>query len=122
MCPRRRPDRCKQYTFTSCSENVSDTEVPFIALEVEAVYIQEFDTPANLYAKPDGIFRRMCEQSAITQDDVKLAEQRSVNTDTLGDIKLVGKAPPVDADPPDRCVFTGFDEDVELQTFRVFMV
>ena len=34
---------------------------------------QEFDTPANLFALPDGIFRGMCERSAITLDDIKLA-------------------------------------------------
>ena len=34
---------------------------------------QEFDTPANLFALSDGIFRGMCERSAITLDDIKLA-------------------------------------------------
>ena len=33
---------------------------------------QEFDTPANLFAL-SGIFRGMCERSAITLDDIKLA-------------------------------------------------
>ena len=35
--------------------------------------LQEFDTPANLFAISDGIFRGMCERSAITLDDIKLA-------------------------------------------------
>ena len=34
---------------------------------------QEFDTPANLFALSGGIFRGMCERSAITLDDIKLA-------------------------------------------------
>ena len=32
--------------------------------------IQEFDTPANLFAMSDGIFRGMCERSFITLDDI----------------------------------------------------
>jgi hypothetical protein len=36
---------------------------------------QEFDTPAKLYEAPDGIFRGMCERSAITLDDIKLARK-----------------------------------------------
>ena len=31
---------------------------------------QEFDTPANLFALSDGIFRGMCDRSAITLDDI----------------------------------------------------
>ena len=40
-----------------------------------AILFQEFDTPANLFALSDGIFRGMCERSAITLDDIKLAEK-----------------------------------------------
>jgi len=35
--------------------------------------IAEFDTPANLYNMPDGIFRGMCERSSITLDDIRYA-------------------------------------------------
>ena len=35
--------------------------------------VKEFDTPANLFALSGGIFRGMCERSAITLDDIKLA-------------------------------------------------
>lgn len=31
--------------------------------------VAEFDTPINLYHKPDGIFRQMCEKSNITVDE-----------------------------------------------------
>lgn len=37
-----------------------------------SAYPQEFDTPAKLYEKQDGIFRGMCERSSITLDDIKL--------------------------------------------------
>jgi len=40
---------------------------------LDAGQIAEFDTPANLFAISDGIFRGMCERSAITLDDIKLA-------------------------------------------------
>ncbi|KAF8969223.1 ABC transporter [Flammula alnicola] len=40
---------------------------------LDAGQIAEFDTPANLYEKTDGIFRGMCERSSITLDDIKLA-------------------------------------------------
>ncbi|KAJ3531396.1 hypothetical protein NM688_g7581 [Phlebia brevispora] len=40
---------------------------------MDAGNIAEFDTPANLYSTPDGIFRGMCERSSITLDDIKLA-------------------------------------------------
>uniref|UniRef100_A0A8H7Y0W3 ABC transporter n=1 Tax=Psilocybe cubensis TaxID=181762 RepID=A0A8H7Y0W3_PSICU len=42
---------------------------------LDAGQIAEFDTPANLYEKPDGIFRGMCERSSITIDDIKLASK-----------------------------------------------
>lgn len=35
--------------------------------------IKEFDTPANLYAIQEGIFRGMCERSSITLDDIRFA-------------------------------------------------
>ncbi|KAG1747124.1 ABC transporter [Suillus paluster] len=37
---------------------------------MDAGTIAEFDTPANLFAMPDGIFRGMCERSSITLDDI----------------------------------------------------
>ncbi|PPQ64144.1 hypothetical protein CVT24_008774 [Panaeolus cyanescens] len=40
---------------------------------LDAGEIAEFDTPATLFAKPDGIFRGMCERSSITMEDIKLA-------------------------------------------------
>jgi len=40
---------------------------------LDAGQIAEFDTPANLFALSDGIFRGMCERSGITLDDIKLA-------------------------------------------------
>ncbi|KAF8907317.1 ABC transporter [Gymnopilus junonius] len=40
---------------------------------LDAGQIAEFDTPARLYEKQDGIFRGMCERSSITLDDIKLA-------------------------------------------------
>ena len=44
----------------------------FIRFRSQCLF-QEFDTPANLFALSDGIFRGMCGQSAITLDDIKLA-------------------------------------------------
>ena len=49
---------------------------------MDVYYSQEFDTPVNLYAKPDGIFRGMCEQSAIMLDDIKLAGDSKTSVDT----------------------------------------
>ncbi|KZT07645.1 P-loop containing nucleoside triphosphate hydrolase protein [Laetiporus sulphureus 93-53] len=40
---------------------------------MDAGGIAEFDTPANLYNIADGIFRGMCERSAITLDDILYA-------------------------------------------------
>ncbi|KAJ3509959.1 hypothetical protein NLJ89_g4941 [Agrocybe chaxingu] len=42
---------------------------------MDAGRIAEFDTPANLYNQ-QGIFRNMCEQSAISLDDVIAAQER----------------------------------------------
>jgi len=36
---------------------------------------QEFDSPQNLYMKPNSMFRGMCDRSAITLDDIKLARK-----------------------------------------------
>ncbi|PPQ68225.1 hypothetical protein CVT26_005758 [Gymnopilus dilepis] len=40
---------------------------------LDAGQIAEFDTPARLYEKEDGIFRGMCERSSITLEDIKFA-------------------------------------------------
>ena len=42
---------------------------------LDAGQIAEFDTPANLFNMPGGIFRSMCERSSITLGDIKLAEK-----------------------------------------------
>ncbi|KAF8813301.1 ABC transporter [Phlegmacium glaucopus] len=46
---------------------------------LDAGQIAEFDTPANLFAIPDGIFRGMCERSSITLTDIKLAAKAKAN-------------------------------------------
>ena len=46
----------------------------FLRFQAQCLF-QEFDTPANLFALSDGIFRGMCEQSAITLDDIKLVRK-----------------------------------------------
>lgn len=40
---------------------------------MDAGTIAEFDTPAKLFATPNGIFRGMCERSSITLDDIVFA-------------------------------------------------
>jgi ABC-type multidrug transport system fused ATPase/permease subunit len=40
---------------------------------LDAGQIAEFDTPKNLFAMPDGIFRSMCDQSNISADDIRFA-------------------------------------------------
>ena len=40
---------------------------------MDAGGIAEFDTPANLYNRADGIFRGMCERSTITLEDIQYA-------------------------------------------------
>ncbi|KZT73163.1 hypothetical protein DAEQUDRAFT_808686 [Daedalea quercina L-15889] len=40
---------------------------------MDAGGIAEFDTPANLFHRPDGIFRSMCERSTITLEDILYA-------------------------------------------------
>ena len=40
---------------------------------MDAGGIAEFDTPANLYKRADGIFRGMCERSTITLEDIQYA-------------------------------------------------
>jgi ATP-binding cassette subfamily C (CFTR/MRP) protein 1 len=42
---------------------------------MDAGQVAEMDTPINLYLKPDGIFRTLCEHSNITLDDLKLARK-----------------------------------------------
>jgi hypothetical protein len=39
---------------------------------------QEFDTAINLYDRPNGIFRGMCERSSITMDDLKFATKAKI--------------------------------------------
>ncbi|KAI5833117.1 hypothetical protein K523DRAFT_413569, partial [Schizophyllum commune Tattone D] len=46
---------------------------------MDAGKIAEFDTPAVLFEKSDGIFRSMCERSSITLEDIRLAAKGSVN-------------------------------------------
>ncbi|KAF8150782.1 ABC transporter [Crassisporium funariophilum] len=48
---------------------------------LDAGQIAEFDTPTQLYNNADGIFRGMCERSAITFEDIKLAAKASTDTD-----------------------------------------
>ena len=48
-----------------------------VSYSVLIVLIQEFDTPANLFAIPDGIFRGMCERSSITLDDILSSSKRA---------------------------------------------
>ncbi|KAG1825133.1 ABC transporter [Suillus variegatus] len=40
-------------------------------------FLYEFDTPVNLFAMPDGIFRGMCERSSITLDDILSASKHA---------------------------------------------
>ncbi|KDR78885.1 hypothetical protein GALMADRAFT_244528 [Galerina marginata CBS 339.88] len=47
---------------------------------LDAGQVAEFDTPANLYTNPNGIFRGMCERSSITLDDIKLAAKSNTKT------------------------------------------
>ncbi|KAG2058537.1 hypothetical protein BDR06DRAFT_1004242 [Suillus hirtellus] len=44
---------------------------------MDAGTIAEFDTPVNLFAMPDGIFRGMCERSSITLDDILSASKHA---------------------------------------------
>ncbi|TFY58828.1 hypothetical protein EVJ58_g6166 [Rhodofomes roseus] len=48
---------------------------------MDAGGIAEFDTPANLYKRPDGIFRGMCERSTITLEDILFAAKARVVDD-----------------------------------------
>lgn len=45
---------------------------------MDAGGIAEYDTPETLYHLPDGIFRCMCERSAITLDDIRYAAKARV--------------------------------------------
>ena len=42
---------------------------------LDAGQIAEFDTPANLYNVPGGIFRSMCDRSSISLGDINVAEK-----------------------------------------------
>jgi ABC-type proline/glycine betaine transport system ATPase subunit len=42
---------------------------------LDAGRIAEFDTPENLFARRDSIFRSMAERSSITADDIRLAKR-----------------------------------------------
>ncbi|KAG1734117.1 ABC transporter [Suillus lakei] len=44
---------------------------------MDAGTIAEFDTPVNLFAMPDSIFRGMCERSSITLDDILFASKHA---------------------------------------------
>ncbi|KAG2341335.1 ABC transporter [Suillus weaverae] len=44
---------------------------------MDAGTIAEFDTPVNLFAMPDGIFRGMCERSSIILDDILSASKHT---------------------------------------------
>lgn len=43
---------------------------------MDAGQIAEFDTPENLFDRPDGIFRSMCDRSSISRDDILHAAQQ----------------------------------------------
>ncbi|KAI9000636.1 P-loop containing nucleoside triphosphate hydrolase protein [Trametes punicea] len=45
-------------------------------LVMEEGRIAEFDTPTNLFNKPDGIFRGMCERSGITLEEIERSRSR----------------------------------------------
>lgn len=51
---------------------VADT-IPFIVV-LDAGQVAEFDTPANLIAKEDGLFKNMCLKSG-DYDELKLAAE-----------------------------------------------
>ncbi|KAG1785703.1 ABC transporter [Suillus plorans] len=44
---------------------------------MDAGMIAEFDTPVNLFAMPDGVFRGMCKRSSITLDDILSASKHA---------------------------------------------
>ncbi|KIO14748.1 hypothetical protein M404DRAFT_17610 [Pisolithus tinctorius Marx 270] len=45
---------------------------------LDAGAIAEFDTPANLYSIPNGIFRGMCQRSSISSDDITTGSMRAL--------------------------------------------
>jgi hypothetical protein len=49
----------------------------------DAFILQEFDTPTNLYAQSNGIFRGMCERSSITLEDIRLASKLKAGEDVF---------------------------------------
>ncbi|KAL1732291.1 P-loop containing nucleoside triphosphate hydrolase protein [Schizophyllum commune] len=50
---------------------------------LDAGQIAEFDSPAALFEKSDGIFRSMCERSSITLEDIKMAAKSRINDEDL---------------------------------------
>ncbi|KAG2147648.1 hypothetical protein DEU56DRAFT_730892, partial [Suillus clintonianus] len=44
---------------------------------MDAGTIAEFDTPVNLFAMPDNIFRGMCERSSIALEDILSASKHA---------------------------------------------
>ncbi|CDO74908.1 hypothetical protein BN946_scf184988.g15 [Trametes cinnabarina] len=52
-------------------------------LVMDAGKIAEFDTPVNLFKKPGGIFRTMCERSGITLEEIERSRARIVHVDTI---------------------------------------
>jgi ABC-type multidrug transport system ATPase subunit len=51
---------------------------------LDAGRIAEFDTPANLFARPDSIFKSMCDKSSISADDIRTAASVQVTLDERG--------------------------------------
>ncbi|KAG1773522.1 ABC transporter [Suillus occidentalis] len=49
----------------------------YIGTEYILMDFYEFDTPVNLFAMPDSIFRGMCERSSITLDDILSASNHA---------------------------------------------
>lgn len=37
---------------------------------MDAGVVAEFDTPLNLYDRKDSIFRSLCDEAALTRDDI----------------------------------------------------
>ncbi|KAJ7056631.1 ABC transporter [Mycena amicta] len=48
---------------------------------MDAGNIAEFDTPANLYQIPNGIFRGMCDHSSISLDEIRLSRKVRTGSD-----------------------------------------
>jgi hypothetical protein len=48
---------------------------------IDAGKIAEFDTPTQLYAMTDGIFRGMCDRSSISLEDIRRAAKAQTETE-----------------------------------------